>query len=452
MHCLILRGERQVIVRCWSQDTLLNGKEFVDAVVSVGDCLQVGTAVFEVMDLNAAGNDADAARVLEIRDEPGASLRETTLRWWQQDNQRREGCALNRGRARLLLRELRACRQQLRTMSDLAASPTESVVDTDEVDTDDRVPAAEDLIIEREAIAQPEEDVQESSPSSVPEAEEILFESISADSPVTAIGLLERLGMTTTERQEGEEDEEEETNRQPRRFGLPADESPEGHGANAPADKTPDGGGHESDASIDDYMARLLERVGKKSRREEVVYQPDSPAQIASKGTEVAPEVEIDEKPELLTELPVRANRTTERPVDMSAMRELAHLHASSLLDVHFRKSFKRSTTGQVVVATFALVGGMVSAAMSSDLPIAFYTSILGFAVAIVCGWQSITSLWHLAFGGLSKKASEPSAKSATVETSDATAVVTPPAVVVPETESSQPEMQPQAGDSETAG
>ena len=45
MHCLILRGERQVVVRCWAQDTLLNGQQFVDAVVSPGDCLQVGKAM-----------------------------------------------------------------------------------------------------------------------------------------------------------------------------------------------------------------------------------------------------------------------------------------------------------------------------------------------------------------------------------------------------------------------
>ncbi|HEY1600481.1 MAG TPA: hypothetical protein VGG64_12820 [Pirellulales bacterium] len=436
-------------MRCWSQDTLLNGKEFVDAVVSPGDCLQVGSAVFEVMDLNAASGDADTGQTLEIRDEPGASLRETTLRLWQQDSQRREGCALNRGRARRLLQELRTCRAQLRTMSELTDGPTDSVADVE-----DQVPESEELIIERAATAQRDAEAQESSPSSPPEADEILFESISAEAPVTAIGLLERLGMTTAEQQDGDdEDEAEEANRPLRKFVLPAAESRESHTVGTSSGKTTEGGaGHETDASIDDYMAGLLERVGKKSRREEVVYQPHSPDSLGTKGADEAADVASEDKPEILTELPVRANRPAEQSVDMSAMRELAHLHTTSLLDLHFRKSFKRSTTGQGVVAACALVGGIVAAALSSELPIAFYLSILGFAVAIVCGWQWITSLWHLAFGGLSKRASATSARPGAVESSSAIELAMPPALVQSETVSAHPGMQPPMGGNKSGG
>src|SRR5882672_5352172 len=39
MHCLILRGAEQTIVRRWSADTRLNGRAFTDAPLVPGDLL-----------------------------------------------------------------------------------------------------------------------------------------------------------------------------------------------------------------------------------------------------------------------------------------------------------------------------------------------------------------------------------------------------------------------------
>ena len=399
------------------------------------------------MDLNAADVDATTGRLLEICDEPGASLRETSLRRWQQDGQRRQGCELNRARAHRLLQELRACRQQLQEMSGPVARDAEALSAT-EIDL---LEAVEEQI-DRAACEQgDDEEINAVAPSSAVDAEEIVFESVSAEAPETASELLGRLGVTMPPVGQDDEEAAAETSRS-RQSSRPAAEAAGARGGNSAAEaSSTDGPGQESDASIDDYMARLLERVGKKSRREEVIYQPDSPAQVASKVSEVAAETVGEEKPEILTELPVRANRPVERPVDMSAMRELAHLHTTSLLDLHFRKSFKRSTTGQGVVAACALLTGIVSAALCGEVPIAFYLSILGFAVAIVCGWHSIAAVWHLAFGGLAKKSQGADNKLATIEPSAPAAHATNPAVDIPETEPAAAQIESATGDNESA-
>lgn len=49
VHCLILRGPRQTIVRRWSSAARHNGQPFHDAVLNVGDRLQLGSIELEVL-------------------------------------------------------------------------------------------------------------------------------------------------------------------------------------------------------------------------------------------------------------------------------------------------------------------------------------------------------------------------------------------------------------------
>ena len=49
VHCLILRGPRQTIVRRWSDQTRLNDRPFADAPLKVGDRLAIGPFELEVM-------------------------------------------------------------------------------------------------------------------------------------------------------------------------------------------------------------------------------------------------------------------------------------------------------------------------------------------------------------------------------------------------------------------
>lgn len=55
LHCLIVRGEHTTVVRSWAPGTLLNGHEFTDAELAVGDRLGIGPTEIEVLDAAAVG-------------------------------------------------------------------------------------------------------------------------------------------------------------------------------------------------------------------------------------------------------------------------------------------------------------------------------------------------------------------------------------------------------------
>lgn len=56
LHCLILRGAQQTVIRSWSRDTRLNGRAFDDATLAAGDRLSVGPLEFDVLE---TGSETD---------------------------------------------------------------------------------------------------------------------------------------------------------------------------------------------------------------------------------------------------------------------------------------------------------------------------------------------------------------------------------------------------------
>ncbi|MEX0867993.1 MAG: hypothetical protein WD030_11600 [Pirellulales bacterium] len=104
LHCLILRGERQTVVRRWSEDTRLNGRGFDDAPLTVGDCLSIGPLDFEVLPSPAVVGEPAAP--WQSRD-PQAAERERRIR-------RRR-----RRRTRALLETMRADQEQLRELQSM---------------------------------------------------------------------------------------------------------------------------------------------------------------------------------------------------------------------------------------------------------------------------------------------------------------------------------------------
>ena len=67
MHCLILRGEQQTLIRRLSGDTRLNDSTFDDAILYNGDRLGIGNVELEVVDDQArsARSDADVLAAVE---------------------------------------------------------------------------------------------------------------------------------------------------------------------------------------------------------------------------------------------------------------------------------------------------------------------------------------------------------------------------------------------------
>lgn len=54
LQCVILRGLRGTVARCWSAGTRLNGQPFTDAQLAAGDRLAIGPIELEVLDSSAA--------------------------------------------------------------------------------------------------------------------------------------------------------------------------------------------------------------------------------------------------------------------------------------------------------------------------------------------------------------------------------------------------------------
>src|SRR4051812_31645760 len=49
VHCLIVRGEKGLLVRRWAADTRLNGLAFDEAPLKSGDCLELGSVELELV-------------------------------------------------------------------------------------------------------------------------------------------------------------------------------------------------------------------------------------------------------------------------------------------------------------------------------------------------------------------------------------------------------------------
>jgi hypothetical protein len=90
VQCLILRGRGVTIVRSWTPDTRLNGRSFSDAVLRLGDRLQLGPVRFEILDdgrpvLDAA-TDGTRHAPLPMAREESASLDDTArIEHWLQE-------------------------------------------------------------------------------------------------------------------------------------------------------------------------------------------------------------------------------------------------------------------------------------------------------------------------------------------------------------------------------
>ncbi len=383
LDCLIVRGREHTVVRRWTPETLLAGQEPCDAVLVPGDRFEVGRAEFEVLEPDALAGEQPDDRVVEIADEPAASLREVALQNWQSTARLRQGCELNRHRVRRLVERLRACRTEL---AELKQSPTE---ETSSWERHSETPVETDLAEDRahQSICEEEEAA----------GEDLRFETISADAPVTASALLGRLGVTLPE-----DDQDEDRlapmsamKAEPALFERPAFSGPE-RPQREERQPTANPDDRDEEESVENYMSRLLERVRQKADAPQTSYQH---LPIARAGEQVQPEGEAadDDKPAPLTELPARRGRHSNEAVDLSAMRELAHMHAQSVLDTHSRRRFQRSSIGQIGVVAGSLVLGVVLACLSGGWPLAIYPAMLSFAVAIVWGAQYALSMRQIA-------------------------------------------------------
>ena len=165
----------------------------------------------------------------------------------------------------------------------------------------------------------------------------------------------------------------------------------------------------EDEASIDDYMTRLLAR----NRGEAAPATATRPAAVAAQKTPVAAPVAAAPKPAPAPAVPtpapqpakpgepvVLARRTTtaEKTVDFRAMRQLANLSANTAISRHESKQLRTNTRNKLVVTVLACVVGIVMLVIYATTRATLLT--IGLAVASF----AVAGLWGKVYLEMSKR------------------------------------------------
>jgi hypothetical protein len=158
---------------------------------------------------------------------------------------------------------------------------------------------------------------------------------------------------------------------------------------------------NESEESINDYMARLMERVS----GSDTPYHPQSQEQSEPPSPETHPEASPETHPEASpsgpanvpparpgfrepVELTARAE-APEKHVDMSAMRQLANASAKTAIDKHTQGQMSSNKRSKLLVVVISLlVGGMLMwmGLEFGAAKLTYYAALVSFLVALLWG------------------------------------------------------------------
>jgi hypothetical protein len=399
LHCLILRGAPGAAIRCYASDTRLNGRAFDDARLAPGDRLSIGPLDFEVLDEQQQALQGQSEQTGRARAELDARQAELDLR--QKEIGVREDAADARQKD-LDGREakLDATREALDSLqADLDARSAE--LDTRQADLDgpqaeldqrraemDRLHAGlqqresqanercaeigerradlerrETELNERQAALDERQAALDERQAALDERQAELDareSEIDQTSPESSEEILRRLGIVPSLADEDgqPEDERQEAEREETELGPAPPRPTRGEGTDSAS-------GSGADESIDDYMARLLDRVrsGAGPSGHPVAARPAAePAPVQRPGSESAPE-----PAERAIEPPEPANLAPravapERSVDLGAMRDLANLSAEAAINRYARRIMLGAATRKLIVAIVSLVAGGVLA------------------------------------------------------------------------------------------
>ncbi len=478
LHCLVLRGAADTVVRRWAPDTRLNGRAFTDAKLTPGDRLSIGPIEFEVLDPAQLPEDhsdpqetpSDASTgQLDRQEKNGAERGETpearqrglgqkdaalddreealrqqeeALRTRQAALDRQEAAfvkqakEIDRAKAALEAEKQAFAAERSRATAGRLSSPPEAETGPEAAEARqqelqargdafdqqrqgwdaeraelqrqlrDRTQQLESRQAELEAQQKALQDERQQwtaervelrrkldlQARKLDEAQAAVAEKLLQADRQSAAPAAGGEQSAVSGQPEGDESQKpaeqaprssEEVLRQIGGFG-PAGEEPSGQQQPAPPDASlggvPDGaetssGSGGGEESIDDYMARLLERVRETtSRPAEPARKPrsSSPAPAGqTAGPPPAPEIAGAAKPPPLPEAPEADSAgpgdmtpravAPEKSVDLGAMRDLANFSAQSAIDRHSRKVLSIVATGKLLSATVALA---VSAAI----------------------------------------------------------------------------------------
>lgn len=444
VHCLILRGSNRTVVRRWSPDTRLNGRNFTESDLQVGDCLSIGAIDLEVVETAQPGlpneNLRDQQRTIdqqlaqiEVRlrslDEQEAAWEARKAGLQQALDDRVAGLdALHVDLESQRLALEKECRQYEARLAELQLRESELEERGCKLESEIAVTAAPAVVSETPvpgpiaSVPEPLAAEKETETKPVADAATTTTTVPSSAPPVDLAAVLRQAGFKIDEADEvdhednvqtvevdptGQVDRADEQGQSKEPVVL-QEESPDGGAAAGPPidisapvprSRNPAESGEE-EVSIDDYMANLLARSrGQSAAPSGPIAGPSrAPAAVASRPLPAVVAPALQPEPPPAGEPVAMAPRTVapERQVDFRAMRQLANVSAKNALHKHESKQLSADTRTKLLVTCVSVVVGvslLVIHQLPGAQPITIYGAAASFTVAALWGVNYLSLL-----------------------------------------------------------
>ncbi len=435
LHCLILRGRGGTVVRRWAADTRLNQRPFTDAQLSPGDRLSIGPIELDVVSTGVEpvdfappssalppqgqqphakqtepqqrtnpDRDELAAEQAELESQRNALLEERR-RW---ETRREEDAARHAAHRQQLAVQTAELEAQCQTFDRQRQQWQSEQAATQQRLSDECVALAAEraeLGSQRNALVEERRQWEaeraglpptagdgvesprpaEMSPKQESQPQAVHSQEMSPSAPVNLADVLHRLGAAVDL-----PDDEPEPRESSEKIERPTNEV-----AQVPAPPAaPSANDDEHEESVDQYMARLMQRIRSVSGAD-----PDSPTPSPADPARAGDDGSTNDRAAAQSRptatlghgwtTRLRQAVTPEKHVDLSALRELANLSAQSAISRHSHRTLTRTMRSKLMVAVVAvLVGaGLLWMWRSLDASqLTFLSSLAALVVAIYWG------------------------------------------------------------------
>ncbi len=391
LHCLILRGAQSTVIRCLSRETRLNGQAFLDAPLAPGDRITLGPVELEVLPSDMGGDSSPVEPPAEA-DTPSSHPTETDRPTTEQQSADQEPWAEIENHRTELKAEQQALQAERDGWEEFQQQSKEEL--TRQTEEFERL--REQVEEERRALEEERRNHRRGdhagaasdspAPDSQPSTSDAENDPIARLAELRRIAQAESSGESIALLPEATQTEPEMSSQPSLEEGAP-DAIPM---RSASADV--------EEESVEDYMAKLLQRIGG-GASPETVRSAAKPAVRSAQPdeSELPPGLRGSIEPENSEPLERKRRLPPELSSDLAAMRELANQSARAAIDKHTHGRWVRAAVGKMTVSLTAIITGGFLLVVSPDRHRIFLLGASTAAVvAIFWGLQSLLILVNI--------------------------------------------------------